>query len=133
MTLEEAKSILKKDRDLCMFNPMTGEQKPMNEDCRQSAEAYDRILTELTSSENDVCSECEFCESYKLWNEIHSSDDEHPKIYHEYTVALVCRSWTKAKGKRRADRTTDYGHKGLGYELNFCPECGKALRRKEDG
>ena len=47
MTLEEAISILKKDRDLCLFNPMTGEQEPMNEDCRQSAEAYDVILKEL--------------------------------------------------------------------------------------
>lgn len=52
MTLEEAVNILKKDRDLCMFNPMTGERKPMNEDCRQSAEAYDVILKELERQED---------------------------------------------------------------------------------
>lgn len=46
MTIDEAMQVLKKDRDLCMFNPDTGECEPMNEDCRRSAEAYDVILSE---------------------------------------------------------------------------------------
>lgn len=40
MTYSDAISILEKDKALCLFNPMTGECVPMNEDCRQSAEAY---------------------------------------------------------------------------------------------
>lgn len=46
MTIDEAMQVLKRDRDLCMFNPTTGECEPMNEDCRRSAEAYDVILSE---------------------------------------------------------------------------------------
>lgn len=39
MTYDEMLEQLKHDRDLANFNPMTGEEKPMNEDCRKSAEA----------------------------------------------------------------------------------------------
>ena len=41
MTREEVIAQLKMDRDLCNFNPMTGEEEPMNEDCRKSADALD--------------------------------------------------------------------------------------------
>lgn len=47
MTLKEAIEVLKKDRDLCLFNPTTGECEPMNEDCRQSAEALDIAINAL--------------------------------------------------------------------------------------
>ena len=46
MQIAEAMDVLRRDRDLCNFNPMTGEEQPMNEDCRLSAEAYDTILNE---------------------------------------------------------------------------------------
>lgn len=39
MTYLEALRILKRDLDLCLFNPITGKTEPMNEDCRLSAEA----------------------------------------------------------------------------------------------
>lgn len=47
MTIEEAIAQLKMDRDLCNFNPMTGEEEPMNEDCRKSAEALDMAIKAL--------------------------------------------------------------------------------------
>lgn len=47
MTREEAIVRLKLDRDLCNFNPMTGEEEPMNEDCRKSAEALDIAIKAL--------------------------------------------------------------------------------------
>jgi len=47
MTIEEAITQLKMDRDLCNFNPMTGEEEPMNEDCRKSAEALDIAINAL--------------------------------------------------------------------------------------
>ena len=60
MTLEEAMRVLKKDRDLCMFNPTTGEREPMNEDCRESAKAYDVILSTLENIGIEVvrCKDC---------------------------------------------------------------------------
>ena len=47
MPIEEAIAQLKMDRDLCNFNPMTGEEAPMNEDCRKSAEALDMAIKAL--------------------------------------------------------------------------------------
>ena len=35
------------DRDLCNFNPMTGEEEPMNEDCRKTVEALDIAIKTL--------------------------------------------------------------------------------------
>lgn len=76
---------------------------------------------------------CKFCESLQDWSQIHEFDnlqlpkDEETK--HEYTVALVIHSWKpKYKTKRQAGRKTDYRNQGLGYKLNFCPECGRKLR-----
>lgn len=47
MTKEEAIAQLKMDRDLCNFNPMTGEEEPMNKDCRKSVEALDMAINAL--------------------------------------------------------------------------------------
>ena len=47
MTYEEAISILTKDRALCLFNPWTGEDVPLNEDCRMSAEAMNLAIKAL--------------------------------------------------------------------------------------
>ena len=47
MTREEAIAQLKMNRDLCNFNPMAGEEEPMNEDCRKSAEAFDMAIKAL--------------------------------------------------------------------------------------
>ncbi len=46
----------------------------------------------------------------------------------EYTVAILKRSWYQKKGKKNASRTIQYRSNGLGFELNFCPECGRKLR-----
>ena len=50
MTREEAILQLKRDRDpfyLCNFNPLTGEEEPMNEDCRKSVKALDMAIKAL--------------------------------------------------------------------------------------
>ena len=56
MTREEAIAQLKMDRDLCNFNPMTGEEEPMNEDCRKSAEALDMAIKALERQSEDAIS-----------------------------------------------------------------------------
>lgn len=47
MTYEEAVLILTRDRALCMFNPWTGENVPIDEDCRMSAEALELAIAAL--------------------------------------------------------------------------------------
>jgi len=74
--------------------------------------------------------ECKFCENltnYKKIDNFFRKREKEPFKY-EYTVALVIKQWLPSKGKRRAGRTTDYRYQGLGYKLNYCPECGKKLK-----
>ena len=75
--------------------------------------------------------ECKFCESladHKRIENFWAEEDDEPSKY-EYTVALVIRSWKPSvRSKRDAGRTTDYRYQGLGYKLNYCPECGKKLK-----
>lgn len=47
MTTEEAIKQLEYDKAMCLFNPMTGEEEPMNEDCRKSAEADELAIEAL--------------------------------------------------------------------------------------
>ena len=76
---------------------------------------------------------CKFCESYEMWKHIHEFDNlklpKEERSKHEYTVALVIHSWKpKHRTKRQAGRTVDYRNQGLGYKLNYCPECGRKIR-----
>ena len=80
---------------------------------------------------------CRFCEAYELNDRVSRFKAERPDLYGgeewccEMTVALVIHEWTKRIGKRNAGRTTDYRYRGLGYKLNYCPECGKKLERRK--
>ena len=76
---------------------------------------------------------CKFCESLESWQNIHEFHNQDitkdEKMKHEYTVALLIHTWCpKYKTKRQASRLTDYRNKGLGYKLNYCPECGRKLK-----
>ena len=78
---------------------------------------------------------CYFCEAYKSHKSVNDFKRNHPEYYgdtrleYEITVAMVIRKW-KPGYKRQASRVTDYRSYGCGFALNFCPECGKALKTK---
>ena len=55
MTEEQAIKILKKDKALCEFNPTTGEDEPISEDCRKSAEALDVVIKALEQQSSEDC------------------------------------------------------------------------------
>lgn len=75
---------------------------------------------------------CTFCEALMGYKNIRAffnqrdKEKHKEKTYEEYTVALVVRSYAKGK-KRTARRTIDYRNQGIGFKLNFCPECGRRL------
>lgn len=72
--------------------------------------------------------QCKFCEALQTHKNIRQFNNANfePKLYEEYNVALVIRSWTKGN-KRMAGRTTDYRYRGIGFKLNYCPECGRKV------
>jgi|GEM_PF-722472 len=76
---------------------------------------------------------CQFCKAIELfrWG-FGISKRNHPEFIEErYSVAIVRRLFIKGRpGIWSA--ITDFRDRGRGYALNFCPECGKAIRR-EDG
>lgn len=84
---------------------------------------------------------CKFCEAMKLNRQIEEFTRQHesPKDLErygkhktEYAVAIITRSWYSKTGKRNAGRTTDYRHMGLGYKLNYCPECGRKIKDEQN-
>lgn len=80
---------------------------------------------------------CKFCEAMKVnrqCDKIDKSPDEltYGKYMSEYTVAIVKHHWYSKMGKRTAGRTVDYRHMGLGYKLNYCPECGARMEVKHE-
>lgn len=80
---------------------------------------------------------CKFCECMADLKECHGiaqsrETDEDLREYGEWmqelTVAIVERNWYRKKSRKSAGRTVHYRNQGLGFELRFCPECGKRLR-----
>lgn len=85
-------------------------------------------------------SKCSFCSAMEQYREIYATSkslttEKDKAIFGEYmteySVAIVRRSWYKKLGKRSGGRTTDYRYRGLGYALNYCPECGKRMDKDE--
>lgn len=79
-------------------------------------------------------SDCKFCEAMErnhrtdeLWQQSKEDIEKYGKHMNSYSVAIVNHHWYKKFGKRSAGRTTDYRNQGLGYQLNYCPECGRKL------
>lgn len=84
---------------------------------------------------------CKFCEAMKVnrhCEEICKSWTTEPERQQygnymtEYSVAIVKRSWYKKVGKKGAERTVEFRYRGLGFELNYCPECGADMRGEKD-
>ena len=84
-------------------------------------------------------SACKFCEAMKVnrqieeFNRLQTTDEEskhYGKYMVEYTVAIVKRSWYQKIGKRRSGRSVEFRYRGLGFELNYCPECGQILNKE---
>ena len=80
---------------------------------------------------------CKFCEAMKANRQVEEitrswATNEEIKRYGkhmiEYTVAIVKRSYYQKTGKKKSGRTLEFRHRGLGFELNYCPECGTNMR-----
>ena len=74
---------------------------------------------------------CKFCEAMESNHKVDVILKKHePDVSSRYSVAIVKRLFRKGiRGCRGS--STDYRHLGCGYALNFCPECGRDLKKKE--
>ena len=73
--------------------------------------------------------DCRFCKSLKFKKKLNAERTELEKqlFKEKYTVALVNRT-LGPYGK--CGRITDYGFRGCGYPLKYCPMCGKKIAGK---
>lgn len=72
---------------------------------------------------------CNFCKNLKFTKKMNRPKCEMDrKIRYKYSVALVTRLFVKGI-RGYSGRNVDYRNLGCGYELNYCPECGKPLKR----
>lgn len=78
--------------------------------------------------------DCSFCKRLELAEfcadlaKKESRKNGTERVLREYAVAFVELTWTRAQGKRSAGSLTDYRRRGLGYRLNYCPECGRRIK-----
>lgn len=74
-------------------------------------------------------SECKFCEAMETHRKVDTfMKEKKSNMKHRYSVAIVTRTFMKGqKGVRST--STDYRYRGCGYDLNFCPECGRKLAK----
>lgn len=61
---------------------------------------------------------CKFCDEFEMVREVR----ENSEFKYSYSVALL--SHVIIDRKMRG-RTTHFRKNGVGFKLNFCPECGK--------
>ena len=139
MTKKEAIAQLKMDRDLCNFNPMTGEEEPMNEDCRKSAEALDIAIKALEQEPcEDMVSRAEAKEL--AWGLCLETCYDNEKVIEmlddlpSVTPAPKKGKWVPHKAKYDNVAPVyecSICHKYNGFEdTNYCPNCGCKMRRK---
>ena len=72
---------------------------------------------------------CKFCEDLEFSKQLDAESEYADKFKQAYTVAMVKRQWLKGRSKRTASRSVGFRYRGIGYDLNYCPECGKDLRK----
>jgi predicted RNA-binding Zn-ribbon protein involved in translation (DUF1610 family) len=116
MTREEAIAQLKMDRDLFNFNPMTGEEEPMNEDCRKSADALDMAIKAL---EQEPCEDAVSRQEVVQWLE-NATDDSIEHAIDSNLEFIPPVIPTPKKGKWIKEETI-HGWDGFSYK---CSECG---------
>ena len=86
----------------------------------------------MTDKESSHCDFCRHLENRKFFVKYYNKtlkENGEPVIRCEMSVALVRRTWHKGVNKKCAGIDTDYRYRGIGYKLNYCPECGKYLRK----
>ena len=74
---------------------------------------------------------CKFCNSMKVFrqcDEILKKSD--PDLEHRYSVAIITRTFRKGQRGCRGS-SMDARYNGCGFELNYCPECGQKITKKE--
>lgn len=74
--------------------------------------------------------DCSFCKEFKSYLEC--AEQMMKDGYRcSYTAALV--ETMTYDGSKSNGRTVAYKHDGVGFPLNFCPECGKKLAGESHG
>lgn len=78
---------------------------------------------------SDPIEYCECCRMIDLLEWCNSKSDD-KEFYHKFSVAFV-NTIHKRNRKTVLGSSTHYRNKGMGFDLNFCPTCGKKLKKDD--
>lgn len=81
------------------------------------------------------CAFCEAIDSYRIMDAISVTNakkrpeelEQYGVPKSSYSVAIVRRMWWSKIGKKGTRGSADFRRRGMGYKLNFCPECGRKI------
>jgi len=72
-------------------------------------------------------SSCFFCEDYRRLRQYYDQiEDRGGGTHHEIRVETLLISWNEIAGKHHYGTMT-HRPKPMGFDLNYCPECGRKL------
>ena len=70
MTIEEMIEVLKYNKEMCLFDPTTGENIPMSEDCRRTADALEVAIGLLKKVQRgDLVGRQDVIERLEYWKD----------------------------------------------------------------
>ena len=138
---------------MCNFNPMTGEEEPMNEDCRKSAEALDMAIKALEQQPCEdtisrqaaigaIMSELTYAH-YPSWyaerlEQLPSVTPTNKKCHNVNPDYAECDQFVcsncgiELQDWHRVERDEDGDITYHEYEFKYCPNCGADIRGEQD-
>lgn len=92
-------------------------------------DAYTDVSHHCENYENRSCYFCRYL--YGIQTLDRTIERGNPRLHHDYHIAIYQRAWNEYTGTAHAG-TMMHRPKAVGFDLNYCPECGRKIGGNDD-